>query len=372
MSFLGLIGHNVAAHKLRAALTAVAVAIGVMAVVALGVLTQSLKETATGILKVGNADFSVAQKHVDNILNSTIGVDDIARMNNVPGVKQAIGALIEVEKYDSGHPAVIQVGLDPKAQGPFGVVLLEGRSYRATSTDEVMLGYVLAKSLGKGVGDKLTIADHTYRVVGLYRTNVTFGNSTMMFPLPVLQGVYGVTGQVSLGFVKVEDGASVASVRKAIDTTFPQLATIQGEEDYGRVDNTLTLISAANTGGTILGAVIAITGVLNTSLLSFFERLREFGVLRSVGWSRLRVIALVIGEAIIVSLIGAGVGVLLGWVAINILQNLSTLRGVFAPVYDASIFGRSLYFAFGVAFLGALYPAVRAAFMSPLEALRRE
>ena len=112
--------------------------------------------------------------------------------------------------------------------------------------------------------------------------------------------------------------------------------------------------------------------MLNTSLLSFFERLREFGVLRSIGWSRLRVIGLVIGEALVVSLVGAAVGVLLGWVAVNVLQNLSSLRGVFAPVYDAGLFGRALYFAFGVAFLGALYPAVRAAFMSPLEALRRE
>lgn len=372
MTFVGLVWHNLAARRLRAVLTASAVAIGVMAVVALGTLTSSLEQAATGYLKTGNADFSVAQKHTDSLLNSLISTDDIGEIKKVPGVGDAIGALIELDSYDSDHPTVVQVGLDPSAQKRFGVILLNGRSYDAKSDDEVMLGYTLAESIDKEVGDTLSMDGHRYRVTGLYRTNISYGNSTMMFPLPVLQGRYQVAGQVSLGFVKLAPGASKDRVRKAIDQKFPQLATVASEADYGRVDNTLVLISAANTGGSILAGAIAITGVLNTSLLSFFERIREFGVLRSIGWTRLRIVSLVIGEAIILSLFGAAVGVLLGWGAINVLQHLSELRGVFHPIYSASIFTRSLGFAIGVAFLGALYPALRAAFLSPVEAMHRE
>jgi putative ABC transport system permease protein len=372
MTFLGLIWHNIVARRLRAALTAGAVAIAVMAVIALGVLTSSLKVSATGILTVGNADFSVAQRHVDNLLNSTISEQDISALRKVRGVHRAIGALIDLDKYNAANPGVIQVGLAPDAQGPFGVVILQGRSYTAHADHEVMLGYVLAQSIHKKVGDSLTIDKYTFKVTGLYRTNVSFGNSTMMFPLPELQGRYQKAGNVSLGFVKLDHGASRTGVAKRIDAQFPQLATVLGEQDYGVVDNTLTLIVAANAGGSILAGIIAITGVLNTSLLSFFERIREFGVLRSIGWSRRRVIGLVLGEALVTSLVGAMFGVVLGWGAINVLQHLSQLRGVFHPSYEASIFWRALYFAFGVAFLGALYPAVRAAFLSPIEALRRE
>ena len=372
MGFLGLIAANVAARRLRATLTAGAVAIAVMAVVALGTLTSSLKLSATGILEVGDADLTVAQRHVDSILNSTISEQDVAAVGRLPGVEAAIGALVQLERYDADNPGVIQVGLDPSAQRAFGVVVLEGRSYAPRSTDEAMLGYSLAATLHKGIGDRFEIDDHTYRVVGLYRTNVSFGNATMMFPLPVLQGRYQKAGQVTLGFVKVRPGVPPAQVKATIDRRFPQLAGVASESDYGLVDNTLVLISAANTGGAILAAVIAISGVLNTSLLSFFERIREFGVLRSIGWSRRRVVALVLGEALLVSLVGALVGVFLGWVAINVLQHLAALRGVFHPVYDAAIFGRALAFAFAVAFVGALYPALRAAFLSPLEAMRRE
>jgi putative ABC transport system permease protein len=372
MTFLGLIGHNIGARRLRALLTAAAVAIGVMAVVALGVLTASLKETATQILKVGSADFTIAQKHTDDIINSSIAQEDIDAIAKVPGVKQAIGALIELENYDADNPVVIEVGLAPDAQVPFGVDILEGQSYTADATDQVMLGYTLAAKLGKKVGDQVKFGDETYRVTGLYRTNISFGNSTAMFPLTTLQGLNRVNGQVSLGFVKVADGASVKAVAKRIDQRFPQLTSIRNATDYGRADRNLTLINAANTGGSILAALIAITGVLNTSLLSFFERVREFGVLRSIGWSRKRVISLVLGETLVVSIVGAAFGLLLGWIAINALQQLKQLKGVFDPVYDASVFGRALVFAFVVAILGALYPALRAAFLAPMEALRRE
>lgn len=236
----------------------------------------------------------------------------------------------------------------------------------------LMLGYALAKNIGKSVGDTMTVGDTDYEVTGLYRTNVSFGNSTLMMPLAHLQGDNQLAGQVTLGFVQVEKGASIEQVRKAIDDGFQQLTTIETAEDFGRADRNLTLISAANTGGSLLAGLIAITGVLNTSLLSFFERIREFGIYRSIGWSRLRVIALVIGEAVAVSIVGAAIGVFLGWAAINVLENLKQLRGIFRPTYDAAIFWRSLGFGLVVAFLGALYPALRAAMVAPITAVRRE
>ncbi len=371
MTFAGLIVQNVSARKLRAGLTAVAVAIAVMAVMTLGILTTSLKSTATEILKVGNADFSVAEKNQD-ILSSTITTQDLTAMSKVPGVGSMVGALIQTDRYDSGHPGVIEVGLDPAAQKQFGVVLLQGQSYAPTSPDQIMLGYVLAQSLHKTVGDTLVMGGKTRHVVGIYRTNVSFGHSTMMFPLTTLQTENQLTGQVTLGFVKVAPGANKDAVAKEIDRRFVQYAAIQSASDYGRADRTLVLIEVANTGGTILAAVIAITGVLNTTLLSFFERTREFGVLRSVGWSRLRVLALVLGEAVVVGFVGLVLGLVLGWIMVNVLQHVSEIEGYFQPTYDAATFVRALSFAFAVVLVGALYPALRAAFLAPLDALRRE
>jgi len=132
------------------------------------------------------------------------------------------------------------------------------------------------------------------------------------------------------------------------------------------------LITAANIGGSILALFIGATGVMNTSLLSFFERIREFGLLRAVGWNRPRLFRLVLGEALLLSLIGAGAGIGIGIGAVQLLTHVSQLRGVFRPSYEAAIFGRALFFAFAMALLGALYPAVRAASLTPLSALQHE
>lgn len=371
MTFLGLMFHNVSAHKLRALLTAGAVAIGVMAVLALGVLTTSLRASATEILEVGNADFTIVQKGA-NPLDSVIAQNDLSNMGKVRGVDSLIGALIETDKYDSSHPAVIEVGLDPDAQKPFGVIILKGRSYAKNSANEVMLGFALSQSIDKSVGDTLKIGGKTRKVVGIYRTGISFGDSTMMFSLSALQGENQVPGYVTLGFAKVDPGAKVSTVKQRIAKKYVQYAPIASLSDFGRSNNTLTLVDAANTGGTILAAVIAISGVLNTTLLSFFERIREFGVLRSIGWARPRIVVLVLGEALLVGVVGAAFGLVLGWAAVNVLQNLGSLRGYFKPKWPAGIFARSLYFAVGVALIGALYPAVRAAFISPLAAMRRE
>jgi putative ABC transport system permease protein len=371
VSLLALVATNVWSRRLRSFFTAMAVAIGVAAVMALGVLTSSLKQTATSILQVGNADFTISQKGGD-ILSSTISEADLARMRQVPGVATVTGALIQTESYDPEHPGVIVVGLAPDAQAPFGVIVLEGHSYAADSPDQVMIGVVLAQELNKTVGDTLVIAGHERHVVGIYRTNVSFGNSTMMFPLAELQSEYQLTGQVTLGFAKVAPGEDPQAVADRFNQQFIQYTAIRSVSDYGRADQSLVLIGVANTGGTILAGFIAIIGVLNTTLLSFFERTREFGVLRSIGWARWRILGLVLAEASFVGLIGLAAGLFLGWLAVNVLQKLDTIRGYFDPTYDTAVFARALTFAFVVVLIGAAYPALRAAFLSPVEALRHE
>jgi putative ABC transport system permease protein len=117
---------------------------------------------------------------------------------------------------------------------------------------------------------------------------------------------------------------------------------------------------------------IGAVGVMNTTLLSFFERTREFGVLRAIGWSRRRVLLLVLGEAALVCLAGACAGVLLGYLAVQLLAQLPELVGVFHPDFTAGVFGRALTFAALMTLLGATYPAARAARLEPLEAMRHE
>jgi putative ABC transport system permease protein len=370
--FVEIILQNLRTRRARSLLMLVAVAIGVTMVVALGVLTFSLRQTAVSILRVGKADFTIAQRGVSDLLYSAVDTAELERVRSYPGVESATGVLVAVSKLDAQHPLFLEIGVAPDQLENFGVSIVRGAAYQPEADDQLMLGYRAAADLGKDVGDTIGIEGDMYTVVGLFATGQVFGDSAAMRPLISLQAEERKPGSMTLLFVRITPGTDTAALRKSIEADNPQLTTVQTESDFGRVDRNLQLINAANIGGSILAVVIGAVAVMNTTLLSFFERTREFGVLRSIGWSRRRVLALVLGEAFAVSLAGAAVGVACGFAAVLGLSKLPDLAGVFEPVYTTAVFGRALGFASAMALLGASYPALRAARLVPLEALGHE
>ena len=372
MSFLELISRNVLTRKVRSALTGVAVAIAIMAVFALGVLTFSLRETAISILRTGRADFTVGQKGVSDVIYSSMDEQDVDQLSTYPEVESAVGVLIAVVEVDEDHPFFLELGMEPDELEAFGVKVVEGRPYDRDTSTEIMLGYRAARDFRKGVGDTFSIDSDHYTVVGIFSTGQVFGDSASMLPLARLQAAERKPGVVSLAFVRVKPGADLKALRAQIESDNPQLATVRTESEFGRIDRNLELISAANVGATILALIIGATGVMNTTTMSVFERTRELGLLRAIGWSRRRLLAMILCEALVISISGAAVGLAVGYLAVQALKETPELVGVFQPAYPADIFGRSLGIAFAMALIGGLYPAVRATLLRPIEALRHE
>jgi putative ABC transport system permease protein len=372
MRFTRLILRNIGVRPMRSVLTAVAVSIGIATIVTLGVLTFSLRETAIAILETGEADFSVFQEGVADLLASNLDDADVDRLAEVAGVERAVGVFVMATELSPEHPLLLEIGLRSEDLEAYGVRVVDGRAYDDLAAGEVILGFRLARDLELGVGDTFTVEDRSYEVVGLYAADIAIADSSAMFPQPALQDAHRLPGLITMAVVNVEDGVDIDAVRQRIEDENPQLATVRTAEDYGRVDRNLVLLDAANTGGVILALVIGTSAVLTTSLLSYYERLREFGTLRAIGWSRMRLLSLVLGEAVTLGVLGAAFGVVVGVVLSEVLTQVGDLRGVFEPNYTTWIFARALVFAYVVANLGALYPAIRAATLSPIKALRRE
>jgi putative ABC transport system permease protein len=372
MPFLELILLNVLTRKVRSTLTGAAVAIAILMVFALGVLTFSLRETAVSILRTGQADFTVGQKGVSDVIYSSMDQQDVDQISAYPQVESAVGVLIAISEVDKDHPFFLELGMEPDHLEEFGVQIVAGRAYNRDATDEIMLGFRAARDFHKSVNDTFTIDSNTYTIVGIFSTGQVFGDSASMLPLAPLQAYERKPGVVSLAFVRVKPGADIDSVRAQVENDNPQLTTVRTESEFGRIDRNLKLISAANVGASILALIIGAVGVMNTTTMSVFERTREFGVLRAVGWSRLRLLLMVLGEALVIALIGAAVGLAGGYVAVQALKREPDLVGVFQPSYPLDVFARSLGIAIGMAFIGGLYPAIRATLLRPIEALRHE
>lgn len=372
MTFAGLVARNVWSRKSRSVGICLAVALAVMTVVTLAVTSNGLESSATAIISIGRADFTVAQKGTSDILESAIDQTELRRIARTPGVARTVGVLVETEHLNADNPVFIEIGIAPQDLAAFGVQVVRGHAYQATAPHQCMLGWRAAANLGLGVGSRFR-ADGTWNTVtGLYSTGNAFGDSGAMFPLPAIQGYNRVPGIVTLVFVRVASGVKAATVAKRIDYNMPELATITTASQFGRSDRTLVFLQAAVNGSTVLAVVIGAIIVANTMLLSLFERTREFGVLRAIGWTHRRTIALLFGETLLLTLLGLALGVCASVVVARILESLPALRGILHVSYTADAFARAMITALAMTIVGGLYPILRAAFLSPLRALSHE
>jgi putative ABC transport system permease protein len=372
MSMTGLALANLWSKKARSTGLAFAVAVAVMTVVTLTAVSTSLEKSAAEVLTIGHAKIDIAQKGVSDVLASTIDQSQVDRIAATPGVKSAVGVLVEMENLNPSNPLFLEIGIAPADLAPFGVTVVAGHPYSPDAAHEMMMGWRAAQNFGITVGDRFH-ADGTWNtVVGIYSTGIAFGDLGGMFPLPTIQAYNRVPGTVTLVFANTVPGVRVSAVEKRIARQNPELTTITTATQFGRVDTSLKFLQAAETGSAILAIVIGAVIVGNAMLLSLFERTREFGLLRAVGWSRSRVVGLMLGEGALLGVIGAGVGIGLAFMATTVLEAVPGLRGILHTNFTSSMFAKGLYTGLGMTILGTLYPAIRAASLRPLKALSHE
>jgi putative ABC transport system permease protein len=371
MAFITLILKNLARQPVRAGLTMLGIAIGITTVVALGVITEGLKASAGQILRVGGADFIVAQEGTADLSFSNVSEEDLAAVAALPDVASATGALMDIERVGSS-PFFVVMGLraeDLRANPP---VLLEGRLYADDAPDEILLGSQAAGSLDLGLGDALEIAGHTFTIVGIYETGDTWLDGGSQAPLATVQQMTRRIGQVTMIYVEIREGADIDAVRAQIEDELPQLVTVAEVSEFQEVDQGILIIDAATLAISALAVIIGAIGVMNTMIMSVFERTREIGILRAVGWSGRRILQMIIGESLLLCAVAMGLGSLLGVLVVIGVSQFETVQAFLEPRYTTAVFVRGLLVAVVVALAGALYPAIRAVRLTPMEALRHE
>lgn len=369
VSFAALILRNVVRQKTRSALTVVGIAIGIATVVALGAVVGGLKQTAGAILKAYDSDFMVAQKGSSDLTFSTISEDEMERVRALPDVERAVGALVHVSRIGD-NPYFITIGVRPEDLRDAGPMTQEGRMPEAD--DEIALGSRASSDRGLGVGDTITLDVREFKVVGIYDANNLWEDSGAYATLATVQEIARKPGVVTMVYVNVRAGADPDAVADTIEESFPTLITVSSVSEYAEVDQGIEIIDAVNLAISALAVGIGAIGVTNTMIMSVFERTREIGILRAVGWRGARILRMIIGESLVLCLIAAVVGSAAGVLASRAIVLIPTIRSLIEPTYGADIFVRGLVVAVSVALVGAAYPAVRALRLTPMEALRHE
>ena len=132
----------------------------------------------------------------------------------------------------------------------------------------------------------------------------------------------------------------------------------------------LDMLNGASWAISLLAIVVGGLGIINTMLMSVFERTREIGVLKAVGWSDRRVLGMIVGESIVITLVAGIIGTILGVFAVQVL--LPMAGSALVPIYSISTFVKAFGIAIIVGIVGGIYPALKAVRLAPTEALRYE
>jgi putative ABC transport system permease protein len=371
MTFLALIIKNIIRQRMRTGLTVLGISLGITTVVALGVVTESLKASSGEILHLGDADFMVAQEGAADLSFSVLPAETVDTIAEAEGVASAEGMLFHIARVGS-NPFFFLSGRDREGIVASPPEFVEGDVWPEGVNDQILLGVDAADNLDANVGDKVTIEDVEFTVAGIYETGRLYEDGGAYAPLSVVQEIAGRSGVVTAVFVKVESGDGIQTVAARIEEDIEGVATITNADEYGKVDQGIEFLDAANLAISVLAVGIGAIGVMNTMIMSVFERTREIGILRAVGWSGRRILRMIITEALVLCGFAAIVGSALGIAATRASLLIDTVRNLLEPQYTADIFIRALFVAVFVALAGAAYPAFRAVRLTPMEALRYE
>jgi len=281
VSLISIVISNLWAKKFRSVGIAAAVALAVMTVVSLVAVSSGLENSAAQLLEIGKSDFTVEQRGVADIFYSDIHGTELSRVESTPGVKSAIGVLLENERLNASNPFFLEVGIEPADLASFGVTVVAGHPFGVSSSHQLMLGWRAAQNLGVKVGGRLFVNGSWNKVVGIFSTGIAYGDLGSMFPLSSLQAHEHAQGTLTLLFVKVLPGRSVSQVEARITSEDHRLNTITTASQFGRADQNITYLQAAATGSTVLAILIGAVIVGDSMLLSVFERTRELGLLRT-------------------------------------------------------------------------------------------
>lgn len=375
MSYFSLIVKNPFRNRTRAALAILGISIGIATIVALGMITDGLTASSQSTQNSGAAEIMVTAEG-SNALSATGGTLSESYVNDlqsISGVNATAGEIRGITPAAGTVSGLLVSGMNSNQTNLEGVNITNGSMYTEGS-NQVILGKEIAPVLNKSIGSTMSLFGKEFTVVGIYSSGNMVTDSIAFTSLSTLQGLTNTNGKITLVDVKVNENTNVSSVATAITNAYPnQLSTTTQSQTNELMSKTTGSIKTASAAISVLAIIIGGIGIINVMIMSVYERTREIGVLKAVGWSGKDILIMILGESIILTLVAAVVGIILGVVGSEgLLAFFSTSGSFLKPVFTWNIVLRAFAIALIVGILGGVYPAYRASRLPPTEALRYE
>jgi len=400
---------NIKERLSRSILTLLGISIGIMAIIALMGIGEGMQEAVSGELSSLSDTIIVSAGGSNSdefdLLTTGLGADngylterDIADLNRIQGIKEVSTQLTGsgIITFNSENTYVTLTGMDIDNQNlaydnedlSSGTLLEEG------DQNKCVIGYSIAHEnfdTEISVGSRIKINDEKIVVKGIFSKQGMGGiTSTDNIVILTARDFEKITGQsnIKAAIVRVTNPSEVEAIAEEIEQTINEN---HGDDDFASatamsslletIQNILGILSMVLIAIAAIALVVASIGIMNTMLTSVMERTREIGIMKAIGAENKDVMLIFIIEGMLVSIVGGIIGICLGVFGSQGMASLLSGMGAggppganmtLTPVITLYSIVLAVSVSLIVGIVSSLYPAWKAAKMSPIEAVRYE
>lgn len=378
MRFISLIIKNPFRNKTRSFLSIVGIAIGIATIVALGLITTGMEQSVQTTMNEGAAEITVT--NITSIGAGTIDSSLVDELKNITNVSRTAGILSATDQnfvdmassndMSSMESSTRLYGINRADLDLEGIKDING-SFFEEGTKQAIIGKQYAQMNNMSIGDNISALGEEFEIVGIFETGGVLADSGVYVSLETLDEVTGAEGKVNQVIVKTDEGVNDTVVADAIEDKYENLTTITSEEMSQMLDNVIGILDAVSVAVSALAIIVGAIGIVNTMVMSVYERTKEIGVLKSVGWKSRKILKMIIGETLVLTIlsgiVGSAFGILIAEVGVRLMGDTD-----FALGYSPSTFIMAFGITIVVGLIGGIYPAYKASKLAPTEALRYE
>jgi putative ABC transport system permease protein len=373
LSLTGFVWKNLLRRRLRTLLTLCGIGMAIGAFVGLVGFSNAFEHAWLQIYSSSGTDIAVIQQ---TFLNTSLDESIGQKLKALPEVEQVAPMIYNVMDLTSEVNALVY-GWKAGSYEFQSLQLLSGKPFR-DGHPEVMLGDLLAENLNKKPGDTLEIQGSAFTVTAIYHGGSPLEAGAVIMPLDQLQQLSSLQGKVSTIHVRLRPAPAgetpdqyLKRAEAKIEAAIPGSRAVPAAE---RASNNqfVRLAHASAWGTSSIAVLIGILGIANTMAMSVFERTREIGVLRALGWKKKQVLVLIQMEAVFLGLGGGVLGIAFGWGALHLLALLPQTANIVSTSFSPLLLAEALGIAVMAGLIAGAVPAWRGAGLSPVEALRHD
>jgi len=402
---------SILANKMRSSLTVLGIIIGVAAVISLmsigrgsqSAITANIESLGTNLLFVRSGAATVSGVRQAQGSMTSLTLDDAEALADpllAPAVKAVAPQVQTFAQVVAGRQnAFTQVlGVTPEYESVRNFPVAEGRFITDTDVKNRSLVVVLGSSVAEtlygdtsAIGQSIKISGRQFKVIGVLESkgSTGFGSSDDVIIAPVttvqtrLYSQRTTSGSESVQTINVQvtSAKNTDAAIEQITAILRERHKITGEDDFtisSQQETIDTLKESTQVWVLFLGAIAGISllvggiGIMNIMLVSVTERTREIGIRKAIGAKKRDILLQFLVESAVLSLVGGGIGVLIGWGVSTLVSGINLGGTAITTVMSADILILAVSVSAAIGIIFGIYPAYRAARLNPIEALRYE